>query len=178
MDIVQVRDVLRKTARQFEMDELDDLRDSILVVDEQETTKTEEESNNKDDLIGEEEVVEDGGEEEPTDQDLEQIESEPSVIEDEGDGGEDEGLEIEETVTMDYLSFLSETSAQIAEQANITEAEAWDAMSDVVDQIASAGDLDPMPDVDEATSGEMSEWVKAAKEMDLCSKTLEHLRAI
>lgn len=150
MDIVQVRDALRKTTHQFEMDELSDLREDVSVPEE--TTEFDEDL----DLESDDEIDIDSELTEPTDEDLDDIE-------------EDDTKDVEGT----YLSYISELSMDISEQTGLSDDEAWVAMEKVVSHL---DEVDSIPDVDLSTAEELSVWMSAAKSCDLATKVVERIK--
>lgn len=162
MDYNQVNDVLSRANQEFERRELEDLR-AYEIEGELETG------------------------DEPTREALDKIDemyvgtggTEPPDYTPDGDPivGDEDGVDNLASDAEAYMSFVSETSADIAAQCRVADDEALGAFEDVAGQMAELGTLPPMPDVETASSEELSLWTGKAKTSDLVARVIEFVKA-
>ena len=171
MDYQQVNDVLSRANADFERRELDDLR-SYEIEGELETA------------------------EEPTSEDLDRIEegdednslgemyvgtggTTPPDFTPDGDPivGSDTGVDNLASDAEGYMSYVAQAAADVAAQCGVSDDEALSAFEDVASQLADAGTIPPMPDVETALPEEISLWTGAAKTSDLMARVIEFVKA-
>jgi hypothetical protein len=90
-----------------------------------------------------------------------------AVADDKGDEGEsevdDEEVEVDPDVES-FLRYLDELVAFVAEAIGVDDIAAVDEMVyDVIDQAAADGTIPPLPDLDVASSSDLSAWVTAVE---------------
>lgn len=162
MDYDQVNDVLSRANQEFERHELEDLRayeiEGELETGDKPTTEDLEKI--------EEQYVGTGGTQAPD----HSPDGDPIV-------GSDQGVDNLASDAEAYMSFVAETSSDIAAQCSVSGDEALSSFEDVAKQMAEVGSLPPMPDVESASSEEISLWTGAAKTSDLVARVIEFVKA-
>jgi len=162
MDYDQVNDVLSRANQEFERRELEDLR--AYEIEGELVTGNKPTSEDLDKI--EEQYVGTGG----TDAPDFSPDGDPII-------GSDQGVDNLATDAESYMSYVAGTSADIAAQCSVSDDEALSSFEDVAKQMAEAGSLPPMPDVESASSDEILLWTGAAKTSDLVARVIEFVRA-
>jgi hypothetical protein len=75
------------------------------------------------------------------------------------------------------MSYVAQCATDVAAQCGVSDDEALNAFEDVAAQLAQAGTLPEMPDIESATSEAISEWTGKAKTSDLVARVIEYVKA-
>lgn len=158
MDYAQVNDVLSRANMEFERRELEDLQGyemeglQLMVAPTPEPV--------------EEMYVGTGG-------------TEPPYFNPPGDPlrGSDAGVDNLASDVEGFLGFIADCAASIGSQMEVSDDDALKAFYDAADELADNGELPPVPNLDEASSEEISGWVGKAKTGDLMARAIERVKA-
>jgi len=168
MDYAQVNDVLNRANVAFEQQELYDLQSYELDREDEppvEVASEEQELRQEPEPV-EEMYVGDGG-------------TEPPDYSPDGDPimGSDQGVGNLASDAEFFMSFISDTVADIAARCGVDEQTVMSTFEAVVGELAAAGVMAPIPDVDMASSEELADWAGKAKTGDLVALVADAVRA-
>lgn len=168
MDYEQVNNVLDRANAEFERNELEDLRgyefDAELETSDNPTTEDLDRIEDEDNLG--EMYVGTGG-------------TEPPDFSPTGDPivGGDLGVDNLASDAEQYMSFVADCATDIAARCGISDDDALAAFEDVAAQLAEAGMIPPMPDIEVASSESLALWTGKAKTSDLVARVIEYVKA-
>lgn len=91
--------------------------------------------------------------------------------------GGDSGVDNLASDAEQYMSYVAELAVSISVQTGISDDEALNAVVAVAGELADAGKLPPMPDVDTASAEELAQWTGAAKTSGLLDAIISKIDA-